>query len=145
MTSTSKFMATVSGATNREIDLLDAGVRESIIEFDRQMSTPYKGGGGDMPIKTGFLRASRRASTEEMAPIDPNAKGWGDDRIDANDSAAGAIGAVVAGMKIGDTLRTGFTAVYAPYMEAMFGFVRKTAQRWPQIMKEVFRKQDRRL
>jgi len=102
-----------------------------------------KGHGGNMPVDTGNLRRSLIISTVEMPTINTNAK----DFKDRSDN----IKLTIAKANIGQTIYLGFQAVYARRMEYGFvgedslgrtynqkgnGFVRLTAQRWPQIVRE---------
>lgn len=102
--------------------------------------------GGKMPIDTGFLRASLMASTAQMPTLDDSPE---KDKSYPDDNAQ--IELVIAGAQLGQTIYLGFTAVYARRLEYGFtgtdslgrtynqqglGFVRKSAQKWPLIVKE---------
>lgn len=87
----------------------------------------------EVPVDTGFARASVQGSLQSMP------------QIIGDDSAArqsGNVVLVIANMKPGDTIYMGFTASYALPLEfghsqqAPMGFVRKNAQKWPQIVAE---------
>ncbi len=107
------------------------GSAERVLE---RAGTP-KAQGGRMPVDTGFLRNSARASTEGV----PTSEG-GDPPL------------VFAAMKVGDTVTVGWTAAYALRMEHGFmgedalgrtyaqqgnGFLRAEVQNWPFIVAEV--------
>lgn len=89
-------------------------------------------------VQTGFLRASQRASTESMPPIDPSAepKPGAHYAVDF-----GQISLVIAGAELGDTIFLGLTAKYGPYLEygtskiAPRGFVRLAAAQWQEIVR----------
>lgn len=90
--------------------------------------------GGNMRVKTGFLRASLMASTSAMPLIDPNAKPPSNAADDSYDWDSNQVNLVIAGSDIGQTIYFGFTASYARYREYEDGFVRLAAQRWQQIV-----------
>jgi hypothetical protein len=91
--------------------------------------------GGHMRVKTGFLRASLMASTSQMPSINPMARPP-DDAADNSFAPDPFVSLVIAGADIGQTIYLGFTASYARPREYEDGFVRLTAQRWPQIVEE---------
>lgn len=91
--------------------------------------------GGRMPVHLGFLRDSARASTTGMP-----------------DSAGGPPELLFATLQVGQTVWTGWTAVYALRQEYGFfgpdklgrvysqqgkGFMRGAVQQWPQIVAQV--------
>jgi HK97 gp10 family phage protein len=93
-----------------------------------------------IPVDTGFARASIRASTQSMPPIDRstnNAKG-GNVTYDG-----GEIILVIAGAELGQTVFIGWTANYVGFLEAgssqqaPSGFVRLAAMQWQQTVAEV--------
>ncbi|PCI03469.1 MAG: hypothetical protein COB78_10860 [Hyphomicrobiales bacterium] len=101
-----------------------------------------KSKGGHMPIDTGNLRRSLSASTTAMPNINADKAEFSENN--------GQITLTIAGANIGETLYFGFQAAYARRMEYGFkgadslgrvynqegsGFVRLTAQRWPEIVK----------
>lgn len=101
-----------------------------------------KSKGGNMPVDLGNLRRSLMASAATM----PTVRTGKDQEFAEND---GAISLVIAGASIGQTIYLGFQAGYARrreygfsgadalgrhYSEAGDGFVRLTAQRWPEIV-----------
>lgn len=92
-----------------------------------------------IPVDTGFARASVRASTESMPPIDPNFKG---DRAQSYGpgQANGEVIATIASAELGEKIFIGWTASYVGMLEighsnqAPSGFVGVTAMEWPQIV-----------
>lgn len=91
--------------------------------------------GGHMRVKTGYLRASLMASTSQMPSINSMAKP-ADDAADNSYAEDANVTLVIAGADIGQTIYLGFTASYARPREYEDGFVRLTAQQWPQIVEE---------
>ena len=107
------------------------GSAERVLE---RAGTP-KAEGGKMPVVTGFLRNSARASTEG---------------VPSSESKDPPL--VFATMKVGQTVTVGWTAAYALRMEHGFvgedklgrtyaqqgnGFLRSQVQNWPFIVAEV--------
>lgn len=103
------------------------------------------GAGGNMPIDTSFLQNSLQGSATAMPTIDAAHNG---EQPPMYGNAA-QIEALIAGMKLGDTLHFGFTAVYA--MRQNYGFtgtdslgrnynqqgrffVELALQQWPQLV-----------
>lgn len=90
-----------------------------------------RGSGGNMPVQTSFLRNSGQAalnntpSGESVRPKDYAGGTW-----NPNESLI-----IVNQAKIGDRIVFGWTANYAIYMEARYGFLRLAAQNWPAIVK----------
>ena len=97
--------------------------------------------GGNLPIDTGNLRRSLMASTAAMPYLVEGDKAFIDSGVEM----------VIEGAEIGDTIYLGFQAAYALRMEygfvgqdslgrnynqRGFGFVEKTGERWPQIVKQ---------
>lgn len=89
------------------------------------------------PIRTGFLRASLRASNTEM-PLAILDNPGGHPEVDW-----GQIELVINGSDIGDVIYLGYTARYGPYVSAGANgqppkpWVALVAQRWQQIVDEV--------
>ena len=100
------------------------------------VTNPASTGTGNMPVATGFLRASLLVSTSHMPTINPAASGKPNETYDWDE---GEISLAIAGADIGDALFAGYTASYARIMEARYGFVRLAAQQWPAIVNEVAR------
>jgi len=90
-----------------------------------------------VPVDTGFLRSSLRASTTAMPMASLDNPGAGAFTLDA-----GEITLVIAGADIGDTIYLGYTANYGAYIHygangrAGRPWVAMVAQRWQQIVNE---------
>lgn len=97
--------------------------------------------GGSLPIDLGNLRRSLMASTTSMPSV----------REGEETFVESGVQMVIEGAEIGDTVYLGFQAAYALRMEygfvgqdslgrnynqRGFGFVEKTGERWPQLVKE---------
>jgi len=115
---------------------LTAVFRESTERVIEEMQKPV-GGGGNMPVDTGFLRASLMASTAAMPPMtrpNPGAPAAYD---------GGQVSLTIAGADVGDTIYAGYTANYAAYVN--YGangrpprqFVGLAAQKWQSIVAAV--------
>lgn len=114
--------------------------QESVQELGREANEP-RAKGGNMPVDTGFLINSLTAAINSI-PSGPseNVGGFNQQEWDAT-----AFLLVVNGAEIGDRVTIGYTANYAPYMEARYGFLRLAAQNWPQIVKKVTKRVDQRI
>jgi hypothetical protein len=129
------FSATVDKwATATKARML-AVFKKSVEAVINRMQQPV-GGGGNMPIDTGFLRKSLLATLNT-----PTTKVTfrGDDvRVDTWNSAQVTL--VIFSAKIGDVIYAIYTANYAAYQEygsqgrAGRGFVRLATQRWQSIV-----------
>ena len=101
--------------------------------------------GGNLPIELGFLRASLMASTAAMPPT----KDTKPERGVTYAYSPAEVNTVISNAKLGDTIYFGFTANYARRMEygfngvdslgryyeqRGFGFVRKGAMNWQDIV-----------
>lgn len=117
---------------------------EACLDLAEEVTTPVAKG-GNMPVDTGFLRASLLASAEGPAPIRPDAK----PEKGSTYQPSGQVALVIAATKIGEKLWMTFTAAYARRLEYGFvgqdslgrtfnqrgyGFVRLSAQRWQQLV-----------
>lgn len=108
--------------------------RESVQDLISEIQTPVADG-GNLPVDTGFLRASMRLSTEGFLGANlshPGGKKY------AYTSTAAIL--VIAGAEIGETLYISYTANYARHVH--YGtstregrqWITMAAQRWPQIV-----------
>lgn len=97
-----------------------------------EVSTPTAKG-GKMPVDTGFLRNSVRGSIGGI-PSGPS-----DPRTDKQEPF-GEVYLAINQWNTLEDLYIGWTAVYAPYMEAYYGFFEAGAQRWQQIVDESMKK-----
>lgn len=112
--------------------------RESCQRITEEMQKT-RAEGGNMPVDTGFLRASLTASKETMPQIQSGAK-----PADGGSYAydPGPVSLVIDTLELGDTLYEGYVANYAGYVN--YGtsktparlFVEMAAQQWPQIVKQ---------
>lgn len=125
---------TFSAAIDKWIDKTEKRVtnvlREAALLVDHTVSLPVAGG-GNLPVVTGNLRRSRAAST-----IGPPAILWKEKTFSGSDEA---IASVIKGAAVGQTVWIGFQAPYAGKAEDKHGFVRLTAQRWPQLVEQAAR------
>ena len=131
------FSAQVSAWAAQSEQRLTAVFRQSAQAVAGEVKKPVAAG-GNMRVKTGFLRASLMASTSQMPSINPEAKpatGAADNSYSEDQNVT----LIIAGADIGQTIYLGFTAAYARPREYEDGFVRLTAQRWPQIVEECAR------
>lgn len=133
------FAAQVSAWVAETKQRTTAVFRESAERVIEQMQTPV-GAGGNMPVDTGFLRASLQASLTAPMPIDPAARpAEGTSHTYSADVAS----IVIAGAEVGQTVYATYTAAYAAAQEYGShgregrGFVRLAAQQWPQIVTAV--------
>lgn len=130
---TDVFSKAVRDFSEKTKQRIDAVFRSSAQDVAEEMVTPiYKG--GNMRVKTGFLRASLRASTEAMPSIDPNARPKVDAKLGSYPESTDQINLVIAGVNLDQTIFLGFTASYARPREYRDGFVRLAAQRWETIV-----------
>lgn len=110
---------------------LEAVVKNSIQDVTEMAQTPVAKG-GRMRVKTGFLRASGRASTEGF-PSGPSVR-----PADAQDNSyeynGEAVNALLINMNLGDTFYFGWTANYAAIREMRDGFLETATQNWQQFI-----------
>jgi len=95
-----------------------------------------------IPVDTGFARASIRASTEAMPPIEATAAKPKAEK-DSFQYDPMAISLVIASAKPGQRIFVGWTANYVQFLElghskqAPTGFIRVSALEWPRIVATV--------
>lgn len=123
-----KFEAQVSEWARQTEARLTATFRDAAQRVANETRQPV-GAGGNMPVVTGNLRRSLAVSTVEM----PQPRG-GNERFETDPGQN--ITLTIARAQLGQTVYLGFQAIYARYQENRYGFVRLTAQRWPQIVRE---------
>lgn len=130
----STFSATVSQWVQDVEEVHLAVFRESAKRVVEEMLIP-RGAGGNMPVDTGYLRSSVRASTSEMPTMREGAKPV----EGATYMPDGTVNLVIAGAELGETLYVGFTAIYARRVnyETGYLFVDLAAQKWQQIVTQV--------
>ena len=139
------FSAAVDEWVRQSEARMEAVFRQSCQRLVVVAQTPVAHG-GNMPVDTGFLRASGIATTQAPVPVNPAAVGEPDKVYEFNNAAA--LG-VLARLKIGQTLFFCWTAAYARRIEYGFngtdslgrvfnqrgrGFVRLAAQQWQTIV-----------
>lgn len=97
------------------------------------------GAGGNMPVDTGFLRASLQAGIGDVQfSVRENPGGDAKHSFDL-----GEVSLVIASADLSDTITAVYTANYARHQEYGArgregrGFVRLAAQQWPRIVEEV--------
>lgn len=133
-----KFSATVTGWCAEKKTRMTAVRREAVQRTIEAMQTPVAKG-GNMPVKSGYLRASLKATigfADFTATDNP-----GGDTVFSYDPSP--ISLVIAGADVSDPITASYTAVYARI--ANYGganraprlFVDLAAQRWPQIVADV--------
>lgn len=109
---------------------------QRVIE-DMQMT---RAEGGNMPVDTGFLRASLQVSNGSMPQIRADAKPAG---AGAYSYDAGAAALVIDNTPLGGKIFAGFVAAYAGFVNYGTGktparlFVELAAQKWVAIVKQV--------
>jgi hypothetical protein len=126
-------------------DRTEAVFKESAQRVVETMQKPVAAG-GNMPVETGFLRASLRTTLNSPASgsiANPGNPVQYDD---------GSVALAINGAELGDTIYAVYTAKYARRSEYGFvgedslgrtynqvgrGFVRLAAQQWPQIVDQV--------
>lgn len=136
---TGNFAAQVEDWCKDSEVLLEAIFHEASQRVTEIMTTP-RGHGGNLPVDTGYLRATIQASNVAPPPINPGSKGNAAQKYAFN---SGPINLVISNTKLGGTVYICATANYALHVE--FGtskqpaalFVTQAAQRWPQVVAEV--------
>jgi hypothetical protein len=118
------FAASASSFAEKVIRRQTAVYRFSVQDLVRMVLLPVAKG-GNMPVKTGNLRRSARASKRGV----PGMTGG---REFADGSAE--IASTIATLNLGERFFLGFQAVYARRMEAKYGFVRLAQQKWRSIV-----------
>jgi len=132
------FSATVGGWVAEKKGRMVAVRREAAQRTIEIMQTPVAKG-GNMPVKSGFLRASLKATigfTDFTTSDNPNPTG-------AYAYDAAQVSLIIAKAELNDPIVAVYTAAYANV--ANYGgqnrearlFVDLAAQRWPQIVAEV--------
>lgn len=134
-TTSLSFHAQVSEWCRQTEERMNAVLRESSKDLAGKMQLPV-GAGGRMPVDTGTLRASLRASKTAMPKIEAGRTSNGN----AVNYDASEIMLVIGSLKVGETLYLGYTARYAAFVEfgtskmAPRAFVATAALEWPQIV-----------
>jgi len=134
------FTAQVDEFIRDSKELMEIVHKESIQELVERMQRP-QGKGGNLPIDTGFLRASLRASSDGSLPSTAKNPGQGNFTYDS-----GAISLVIAGLEMDQTFIAAYGANYARHVHygangrAGVLWVSLAAQQWPQIVDETVAK-----
>lgn len=132
------FVAQVSSIVLKNKELCDMLARESIQALTDEANKP-KSKGGNMPVDTGFLRASGQISLSGM----PSGPVRGRDRKDGETGElyrAPEAYAVLSGVVAGMTVFFGWTAVYARKQNLYNGFLDKAIMNWQKIVNATVRK-----
>lgn len=136
----SEFSASVSSWIAESVERTEAVFKESAQDVIEAANRP-QGKGGNMPVDTGFLRASVRLSLEGPITAIIEGEGGTPQPIDYT--------ATIANAQIGDTLHAAWTAKYARRINFGFSgedslgrsysypgtqFLGLALQKWPQIV-----------
>lgn len=125
----------LSEITRKYETMLEATVKEAAQNLANE-AQQSRSRGGKMPVDLGFLANSFSAALNST-PSGPSEAPPGYTQQDWDSSP---IALVINRVKIGDRLVLGYTANYAPYMEARYAFVRSAAQNWNQHVDKAARK-----
>lgn len=126
------FLAQVSDWVRDVQAVHEAVFRESAKRVAEDMLVP-RAVGGNMPVVTGFLRASLLASTSAMPIMSQRGNPNGSYSFNA-----APVTLAIAQAELGDTIYVGFTAIYARKVNySGYLFVEKAAQKWQSIVKTV--------
>lgn len=138
------FSAQVSKLILKYKDLTDIVARESIQRTIDLAQLP-KAKGGNMPVDTGFLRASGQQSFTGM----PTGPVRGVKREDPDDKTiiyqSPVTVTILGGFKTGMSLFFGWTAIYARKQNLYNGFLDRAVNRWQKTVDEVVRDVIKRL
>lgn len=134
----STFTAQLDAFVRKTKQKADYVFKESTMRVTEEMQKPV-GAGGNMPIDTGFLRASLMASTAAMPSLLYDNPG-GAIRGGALGAHDNEVTLAILGAELGDTIYLGYTANYAGYVN--YGaqgrpprqFVDRAAQQWESIV-----------
>ncbi len=128
--------AFVAQSEERMTTVFRESMQNAINEAQRE-----RGKGGNMPVKTGFLRATGDAALNKLPS--------GDSLPEANNGvykwSPTASLIIINQSSLGDSVYFGWSANYAQFMERRYGFSRLAAQNWDQIVKRAARALERRL
>lgn len=130
------FASAVSDFVRKSDARMLAVFRTSVERVVDEMQTPVAAG-GNMPVDTGFLRASLQMSLNVPVPIDAKARP-ADGRAYAYDG--GPVAVLMLGAELGDTVYASYTASYAAIVhygnEERPGrqWVTMAAMKWPAIV-----------
>lgn len=122
------FSSQIDNWTRKSLVRMDAVAKQSMQDLAEATNEP-RAKGGPMPVKTSFLRNSFGADVNTIP------KGDGATRFSMQ-----PIILAIMKAQLGDRVVFGWSASYAPYMEAKYAFIRANAQRWPDIVREAVKK-----
>lgn len=133
-----RFTAQIEGWIAEKKALRDAVYREAAQRVVEIMQTPQKEG-GNLRVKTGFLRASLHAALGDALPVVTDRPS--DEVFYSYD--AGEVNLVIAGASADDVITVAYAARYARPRE--YGsrgqpgdaFVRLASQQWGRVVQEV--------
>lgn len=130
------FAATIDAFARKTQRRAEAVFKESLQRVANEANTP-RGQGGLLPLDTSFLQNSLSASIEypPSGPSNQNEPmGKPDDVV-----------LTIAGAKVTDVIYVGWTAEYAKYMNARYGFRDSAVQNWQQTVNKVTEEAKRRI
>lgn len=118
---------------------MNAVFNQSVQSLIEDVQTP-QAKGGNMPVDTGFLRNSGHAALNSIPSGESKQpKGYQNTDYDIEAELV-----VVNNAKLGDRVVFGWTALYAPFMEAKYAFMRLAAQNWDKTVKRNAQKLEQR-
>lgn len=135
------FTAQIDAWIARSKVATEAVFKQSAQAVINEMNTPVAKG-GNMPVDTGFLRASLQVGIDQIPtamdkekPADAAGREPHSGPLYEPDTNAATM--AIAGVRFGQTIFATYGANYAIYQENRNGFVRLAAQRWPAIVAQV--------
>lgn len=134
---TTTFSLQIDNFIAKSKDVALAVVKDASLELARESNIPTAKG-GNLPVDTSFLRNSQRAAVNAVpsGPSDPETDAWSPGDADK------FVPEAILSMELGQSLYIGWTAVYARKMEYIgkggqgYGYARKAAQKWQQIVQQ---------
>lgn len=130
-----EFVSGISDWAKRTEDALLAIGRQSVQDLIDEAQTP-RDKGGNMPVLTGFLRASGRAKVNSIPSGDTRGEKGQIYGSAAKYSDEPTVSLAIADWNAGDTIYFGWTAEYALAQEYKCGFVETATQNWQQIVRK---------
>ena len=127
----SKTFAEQVGAFIAKSDERMEAVYKTAIQDTVNEAQKERGRGGNMPVDTGFLRATGDAALNKL----PSGESLPFSKDGAYKWSSTASLIIINQAKLGDSVYFGWSANYAPFMERRYGFARLAAQNWNQIVK----------
>lgn len=100
-------------------------------EVGPSAANPNGFGTGNMPVDTGFLRASLQAAINQPGAA---AVVFRPPSVTSAKYDPSPVALTIAGAKLGQVIYATYGAAYAPRMEARYGFVRLASQNWQDIV-----------